>query len=209
LPPERPRVYLGFSDNTAIHLWLLGENMVSFHGPHAGAELPPLAELCLQLALFSDQPAGQLPLPTDATPPATLVSGSAEGELVGGNLSLVAALCGTPWQPTARGRLLFIEDVGEPGYRVDRMLRQLLFAGVLDGVAGLAGGRFTDCDTPEEAAEVADTVREFAQQLGVPAVLGFPIGHDADNWTVPLGVRARLDADACSLSLLEPAVEPR
>jgi muramoyltetrapeptide carboxypeptidase len=157
--------------------------------------------------LFSEGAAGRLPLPVDGPPPATLVPGIADGELVGGNLSLVAALCGTPWQPTARDRLLFIEDVGEPGYRIDRMLRQLLLAGVLDGVVGLACGRFTECGTEEETAEVEATLREFALQLGVPAVLGFPIGHDADNWTVPLGVRARLDADAGTLSLLEPAVE--
>jgi len=208
-PPERPRAYLGFSDNTAIHLWLLRAGLVSFHGPHAGAELPALSEECLRRVLFTTSPAGPLPLPTDAPPPVTLLPGSAEGELIGGNLALVAALCGTPWQPRARGRILFIEDVGEPGYRVDRFLRQLQLAGVLDGVAGLAGGRFTECGTEEETAEVAATLREFAEELGVPAVLGFPIGHDPDNWTVPLGVRARLDADAGSLSLLEPAVEHR
>lgn len=208
-PPAQPRIYLGFSDNTAVHVWLLHAGIVSFHGPHAGAELPPVAEECLRRVLFGTAAAGVLPLPPAAPPPVTLVPGIAEGRLVGGNLALLAALCGTPWQPSARGQLLFIEDVGEAGYRVDRLLRQLQLAGALEGVAGLAGGRFTECGTAEETAEVADTVREFAEQLGVPAVLGFPIGHDPDNWTVPLGVRARLDADAGSLALLEPAVEHR
>jgi muramoyltetrapeptide carboxypeptidase len=208
-PPEHPRLYLGFSDNTAVHLWLLKHGLVAFHGPHAGAELPPLSELCLRRVAFQAEAAGELPLPAAGPPPVTLVPGRAEGRLVGGNLALVAALCGTPWQPSARGRLLFIEDVGEPGYRVDRFLRQLQLAGVLEGVAGLVGGQFTQCGTAEETAEVQDTVREFAVGLGVPAVLGFPIGHDPDNWTLPLGVRARLDADAGTLSLLEPAVEHR
>ena len=207
LPPSRPRAYIGFSDNTAVHVRLLQAGLVSFHGPHAGGELPPLAEGCLRRVLFSAAPAGRLPLPATAPPPLTLVAGQAEGELVGGNLALLAALCGTPWQPSARGRLLFIEDVGEAGYRVDRLLRQLQLAGVLDGVAGLAGGRFTECGTAEDTVEVAATLREFAAELGVPAVLGFPIGHEPDNWTLPLGVRAWLDADAGSLSLLEPAVE--
>lgn len=208
-PPDRPRPYLGFSDNTAIHLWLLHCGLVSFHGPHAGAELPPLSEECLRRVLFQENAAGQLPLPADAPPPATLVTGVAEGELIGGNLALVAALCGTPWQPDCRGRLLFIEDIGEPGYRVDRLLQQLRLAGALAGVAGLVGGRFTECGTDEETAEVQATVAEFAHRLGVPAALGFPIGHDPENWTLPLGVRARLDADAPSLSILEPAVEQR
>lgn len=207
VPPATPRAYIGFSDNTALHIWLLHAGLVSFHGPHAGAELPATAEACLRRVMFLDSPAGELPLPPDSPPPSTLVAGEAEGELVGGNLSLLAALCGTPWQPIARHRLLFMEDVGEPGYRIDRMLQQLRLAGALDGVAGLVGGRFTECGTADEAAEVEATVREFAEQLGVPAVLGFPIGHDADSWTVPLGVRARLNANAGSLSLLEPAVE--
>jgi len=207
VPPEPPRAFLGFSDNTAVHIHLLRAGLVSFHGPHAGGELPPLAEECLRRVLFNDTAAGRLPLPPAGPGPLTLVPGKAEGELIGGNLALLAALCGTLWQPSARGRVLFVEDVGEAGYRVDRLLRQLQLAGVLEGVAGLAGGRFTECGTAEDTAEVAATLREFAEELGVPAVLGLPIGHDADNWTLPLGVRARLDADAGSLSLLEPAVE--
>jgi len=206
-PPDQPRIYLGFSDNTAVHLRLLHAGIVSFHGPHAGGELPPLAEECLRRVLFHASAAGTLPLPPAGPQPATAVPGIAEGELIGGNLALLAALCGTPWQPGTNGRVLFMEDIGEPGYRVDRLLRQLQLAGALQGLVGLAGGRFTDCGTPEDTAEVATTVREFAEELGVPAVLGLPIGHDADNWTLPLGVRARLDADAGSLSLLEPAVE--
>jgi len=206
-PPTSPIAYLGFSDNTALHLWLHRAGLVSFHAPHAGAGLSPVARACLERVLFRPDAAGELPLAVDGAPPETLVPGVAEGELLGGNLALLAALCGTPWQPAARDCILFVEDVGETGYRVDRLFRQLQLAGVLDGVAGLAGGQFTECGSAEDTAEVAAVVREFAAELGVPAVLGLPIGHDADNWTLPLGVRARLDAGEGSLSLLEPAVE--
>lgn len=204
-PPAAPRLYLGFSDNTAIHLRLLAHGHVSFHGPHPGADLPPVALECLRRVLFDNSPAGVLP--AGERSPTPLVGGLAEGELVGGNLSLLAALCGTPWPLHARGRIVFFEEIGEPAYRVDRLLRQLELAGALEGAAGLALGQFTECGDAAEAALVESVVREFAQSLGVPAVLGLPIGHVAENWTLPLGVRARLDADAGTLSLLEPAVE--
>ena len=133
--------------------------------------------------------------------------GGAIGYLWEYGYSLLAALCGTPWQPSARGCILFAEDVGEAPYRVDRLFRQLELAGVMDGVAAIALGQFTDCGTEEDTAQNLDVLRELAARHGVPAVLGLPIGHVPDNWTLPLGVRARLDADAGTLSLLEPAVE--
>lgn len=205
-PPVSPRAFIGFSDNTALHLWLRRAGLVSFHAPHPGADLPPLAEDCFRRVLLSADPAGVLPLPPDA-PVCTLVGGAAEGELVGGNLSLVAALCGTPWQAITRGRILFLEEVGEAPYRLDRLLRQLELAGVLEGVAGIAFGRFTDCAGDPGDPEAGALLAEAAERAGVPAVLGLPIGHVPDNWTLPLGVRARLDADAGTLELLEAAVE--
>lgn len=204
-PPRTPRAFIGFSDNTALHLWLLHHGFVSFHGPHAGGELPDFALDVFQRVLFDAAAPGVLPVPQGASP-TTLQAGVAEGVLLGGNLALLAALCGTPWQPSARGRILFFEDVGEPGYRVDRLLQQLLLAGALEDVAGLAIGQFTDSGEPGEDEIVQEVLREFAAHIGVPAVSGFPIGHVADNWTLPQGVQAQLDADAGTLALLEPAV---
>ena len=205
LPPV-PKAYIGFSDNTALHLWLDRAGMVSFHAPHPGADFPPLAMDCFRRVLLRPEPAGILPQAPE-TPVRTLVGGRAEGTLVGGNLALVAALCGTPWQPDARGRILFLEDVGEAPYRLDRLLRQLELSGVLGNVAGLALGQFTECDgDPGDPGAIA-LLEEAAVRAGVPAVLGLPIGHVPDNWTLPLGVRAHLDADAGTLALLEAAVE--
>lgn len=197
---SQPRAYIGFSDNTAIHLALLRRGIVSFHGPHAGGDATDLAERELQRVLWSPAAAGALELPAGENA-RVLQPGRAEGALVGGNLSLLAALCGTPGQPTARDRILFIEEVGEPAYRVDRMLMQLRLAGACDGVQGLALGRFTDCGPGTD-----EVLAEFAAVLGVPALADLPIGHEADNWTLPLGVRARLATDAGSLELLEGAV---
>ncbi len=138
----------------------------------------------------------------------TLAPGVAEGPLVGGNLALLAALSGTPWALRAEGAVLFLEDVGEPSYRVDRMLSQLLLSGALEGVAGVAVGAFSE--SPDEGKPeyptAAEVVAERLAPLGVPIAFGFPFGHVDESWTLPLGVRARLDAGAGTLELTEAAV---
>ncbi|MGH7475116.1 MAG: S66 peptidase family protein [Longimicrobiales bacterium] len=203
-----PIPFIGFSDNTALHVRHAALNVVSFHGPHPGGDFPPETERAFRRALFSAEPAGVL-APRAVDPrPRTLVSGSAEAPLVGGNLSMLATLCGTRDSPSASGRILFLEEVGEPAYRVDRLLVQLERAGVVDGVAGLAFGRFTDPPADDEHS-VGDVVLEFAERIGVPAVADLPFGHIEHNCTLPVGGAALLDADAASLALTEPAVARR
>lgn len=208
---RRPRALIGFSDNTAIHLAAQRLGLISFHGPHPAApDLPPFALDGLRRLLTSAEPAGRLPFPDGVEPRAqTLVPGQAEGPLVGGNLALVAATVGTPYALRADGAILFLEEVGEAGYRIDRLLSQLLLADALRGVRGVVIGAFTEC--PDEGSpglpSVLDVIHDRLGGLGVPIAHGFPFGHVADNWTLPLGVRARLDATAGSLDLLEPAVE--
>jgi len=208
---ERPRPVIGFSDNTAIHLALHRRGLVGFHGPHAATEeLPPFAERGLHRALTVAEPMGAIPFPEGAPPRAeTLVGGAAEGPLVGGNLSLLAATVGTPYALQARGAILFVEEVGEASFRIDRLLSQLLLSGVLDGIVGIAVGAFSDCpDAGREGIPApAEVILDRLGSLGVPVAFGFPFGHVPDNWTVPVGVRARLDAGAGTLEILEPAVE--
>ncbi len=206
LPAAPPKAYIGFSDNTAVHLALLRAGTVSFHAPHAGGELPPFAEEAFRRVLFSSRPAGLLPLPVGAPPPVALEAGQAEGELVGGNLSLLASLVGTPWQLDAHGRILFIEEIAEPFYKVDRMLTQLRLARALDGAAAIVLGQFTDCTTEDCTQPLDVLLRDLLAPLRIPIGYGYPFGHVSDNWTLPLGVRARFDAAAGTLELLEPAV---
>ncbi len=202
----RPKALVGFSDITALHLVLLRAGLVSFHGPHPEADVAPTTDECFRRVLFEAEPAGVLPLPVGAERPATLLSGVAEGPLVGGNLSMLSATCGTPGAMTAEGKIVFIEEVGEAGYRVDRMLTQLRLAGALDGAVGLAFGQFSEVPPYAYDRPMDQVLREAAEMLGIPAVLGLPIGHVRDNWTLPLGIRARLDAGAGALALLEGAV---
>src|SRR5690606_39131032 len=128
-----------------------------------------------------------------------LRAGVAEGPLIGGNLSLLQCLIGTPFMPDLRGTILFLEDVGEAVYRVDRMLSHLRLAGRFTAM----GRRGAD-----GAMGFDRMFAGYLEPLGVPVAMGFPIGHQDDQWTLPIGVRARLDAGAGTLDLLEPAVAP-
>ena len=130
-----------------------------------------------------------------------------EGRLVGGNLSLICATLGTPYAIDADGAVLFIEDVNEPPYRVDRMMSHLRLAGVLDKVAGIVVGQFTCKDADEQAIQ-REVVIEYCRPLGCPVVANFPCGHVTDNATLPLGARVALDADAGTLEVLEPTCTP-
>ena len=198
-----PVPFVGFSDNTTLHVRHRTLGVVSFHGPHPGGDFPPEAEAAFRKVLFSHALSGPLPAAPEGSSPRTLVGGEARGRLFGGNLAVLAALCGGPDRLDARGSILFLEDVGEPAYRVDRMLTQLSRAGVLDGVAGLAFGRFSDCPDGEEEA-VAEVLRSTAERVGAPAVTELPFGHIAHNYALPVGGSALLDANRGVLVLEAP-----
>ena len=214
---RRPRPLIGFSDVTALLLGALAHaGMVTFHGPVARAGMPSFSRRHFERVLTRAEPAGRLERlaqPPDVLIPRQdrivgLTGGSAEGPLIGGNLTLLQCLVGTRFFPDLDGAILFVEDVGEDLYRVDRMLAHLRTAGALDRLAGVAVGRFTDLKRHmnDGALGFDEVLATYFGPLGVPVAYGFPVGHIDDQWTLPLGVRARLDADAGELELLEPAV---
>ena len=204
----RPRPLIGFSDNTALHIAAQRVGVVTFHGPHPAVEnLTPFSADLLHRLVTETEPLGELPFPPGQRA-RTVVPGSAEGPLVGGNLSVLAALAGTNFAMRAAGAILFVEDVGEPGYRLDRLLSQLRMSGALDGVAGIAVGAFSE-NPDEDRDDLPSTTEIFLDRLdglGIPVASGFPFGHIPDTWTLPVGARARLDAAAGTLELLEPGV---
>ena len=138
----------------------------------------------------------------------TLRGGNAEGPLLGGNLSLLQCLAGTRYFPDLDGAILFLEDVGEALYRVDRMLAHLRGLGAFSKLAGVLVGRFTEMrrETGDGAFGFDEVLYHYFGGLGIPVAYGFPVGHIDDQWTLPLGVRARLDATNGEVDLLEPAV---
>jgi muramoyltetrapeptide carboxypeptidase len=197
---ERPRLVVGFSDVTALHAALNRAGLATLHGPVVTqlGRLPdePLAHL--RALLF-----GEAPRPARGGEPApgaglagdeTIRAGRATGPLLGGTLTLLSHLAGTPYLPAFDGAILFLEDVGEKPYRLDRYLTQLRLAGALDRIAGVAVGQLSGCDEGEVRG--LDVVRDAVRDLGVPAIAGLPAGHDDRNFALPLGARATLVAPA-------------
>jgi muramoyltetrapeptide carboxypeptidase len=203
-PPGVPKPLVGFSDITALHLWLQAHGRMSIHGPvltQLGRLSPATAERLFAL-LEVARPV------TALAGSATYVSGVAEGPLLGGNLSVFSRMLGTPFMPPLDGAVLLLEDQGERPYRLDRMWTHLQLAGVFERVRGIALGSFTGCEEPDAAWTSADVLRELAENTGLPCAAGFPLGHGDLNEPVPLGARVQLDAEARSLTFLETAVGP-
>ena len=220
LMQRKPKALIGYSDITALHVAIHRHaGLVTFHGPVAFRAFTPYSLGELKRVLWT----GETPVRLGGPPPferaegrvdwenrvATLVPGKARGRLLGGNLCLMSHLCGTPYFPDLRGAILFLEDVEEAYYRIDRMLTQLWLSGALAGVAGVAFGKFTNCNPSPfflQNRPLDDILAERCRALGVPAISGIMVGHIEDQTTLPLGCLAELDADAGTLTLLEPGV---
>jgi muramoyltetrapeptide carboxypeptidase len=200
-PPADAKPLVGFSDITALHLWLGAHRRMSVHGPVLTqlGRLPEAAHARLFGFLESVQPGA----PLEAT--ATYAPGVAEGRLVGGNLSVLSRMLGTPWMPALDDTILLLEDFGERPYRLDRIWTHLQLAGVFTRVRGIVLGTFTQCEEQDAPYRSGDVLRELVQATGLPCAAGFPIGHGEENEPVPLGVRVRLDADRRRLEFLEAA----
>jgi muramoyltetrapeptide carboxypeptidase len=197
---ERPKLLVGFSDVTALHAALNAAGLATVHGPVVTqlGRLPEDALEHLRALLFGTaaHPGSGAPLEPGAWLPGTetVRAGRVTGPLLGGNVNLLAHLAGTRWFPPLDGAILFLEDVGEKPYQLDRLLTQLRLAGLLDRVAGVALGQFTACDDAGVAG--LEVVREAVRDLGIPAAAGFEAGHEDRNFALPLGPRATLVAPA-------------
>ncbi len=200
---RRPRWLIGFSDLTALQLALHARGVASWYAPSVAdlADRRRYRAADLRAMLATPEAPRTLRGRRFAGP-----GRRALGPLAGGCLSLLAAVAGTPWQPDLRGAVVFLEDVGEAPYRVDRLLWQVRAAGILDGIAGLALGQFTACDPPpgRPSRTLAAVLREHAEALGVPVLAGLPIGHGLRARAVPIGYRATLDPRAETLALRPP-----
>jgi muramoyltetrapeptide carboxypeptidase len=208
---KNPKIFIGFSDITSLlNPFYQRLGLVGFYGPMLTSNLIH-DEVDSQKELFS-MVSGSLEFPyvvPNHDPYYVIQAGSAEGPLIGGNLSLLTSLCGTPYQPDAKGHILFIEDWKEKRYSLDRQFQQLKLAGFFEGIKGLILADFSEIEEDE-----SQTLPEFLKQvvldlkLDVPAGYGFSVGHGEQTGTLPFGISARFDASTGQLTLLESPVIP-
>ncbi len=216
---SNPKIFLGFSDITALHLAINKKaGLVTFHGPVAISAFTDYTQKYFRKALFETAPIGPVSNPPEADtlrPHHTLRTvrpGRARGPLIGGNLTLISTTMGTPYEIETRGRILFTEDVGEEPYRIDRMLTQLKLAGKLQTAAGIVWGECQDCHPNEfqpsfeSNFSLGEIVDNILGDLQIPVLSGLTIGHTADQITIPEGVMGSLDADKQELIIEEAGV---
>lgn len=212
---RKPKVLIGYSDITAlINAVHQRSGIVTFHGPVGGSTFEPYTLDNFKRVVMSATPAGLLNAPPkkpneliDRTNRIVkLAGGKRSGRLAGGNLTMIAATMGTPYELDTAGKIVFLEDTHEEPYRIDRMLTQLFLGGKFNGIAGFMWGRCTDCEPKGNSFSLEEILRDRFTSIGVPAISGLSFGHIEQKLTLPIGVMATLDGDAGTLTIDEAAV---
>lgn len=211
---RNPKIFVGYSDITALHLAIQKTvGLVTFHGPVMLSNFSELTERSFRQNLFTESPAGILANPNLKSPVRivhpvrTITPGRVRGSLTGGNLSLISALMGTRYEIDTKGRILFIEDVDEPPYKIDRYLTQLHSSGKLSQAAGIVFGMCVNCTTGLSAStwdkSLGEVLDDIIKPLNIPAFYGLAFGHHSDQFTIPYSISAELNADDCTLNITE------
>ncbi len=220
---RNPKVFIGFSDITALHIAIQQRAVLAtFHGPNLQDgfgnpdDMPAANEAALWRAVLDDEQsatgAGYTfdfhDFDSNGMPP--IATGIASGRLTGGNLAVICGLMGTPFEIETAGRILFLEDVSERLYRIDRYLAQLTLAGKLQSAAGILLGTFSyeDGEPAESPAAIAALLEEYLRGLDIPVMTGFPAGHSQYNLTLPMGALVEIDAVRRRVKVLENPVSP-
>jgi muramoyltetrapeptide carboxypeptidase len=211
-----PKVIIGYSDITALlHGIFLETGLVGFHGPVGASQFTPYSTKQATSVLMTPQEQYTISFPEEnlsekdiSFQPFIIKDGNAVGPLIGGNLTLVTSLLGTPYELETKEKLVFLEEIGEKPYRIDRMLTQLLLAGKLQDAAGIVLGVFSDCEAPadDNSLTLRETLEDRLTNLGIPVIYGLSFGHIANNCTLPMGIKAELNTSNKTLTLLETAV---
>lgn len=206
---QNPKIFMGYSDMTALHLAFNQKaELVTFHGPMVasdfGQDIPEYTSSFWQKALMKPEPLGLIANPPDLVAPTWLLPGEAQGILTGGNLSLLAATLGTPYEIDTTGKILCLEEVGEDPYRIDRMLTQLLLAHKLQAAAGIVLAVCRDCEDAEaDGFTLAQVLQDRLSSLKKPILMNLFFGHTPLKATIPFGVTALLSSQQDGLILSE------
>jgi len=197
-----PKLVIGFSDITAIGCALLKHQIPWVHGPLLSVLADEKSDSVQHLlSILKKQGQGLVMQGKE-----TFTPGFSQGRLVGGSLSLLASLCGTPYFPCLDNCILFLEDVGEKTYRIDRLLTQLDLSGCLRLISGIVLGYFNKCETDGASYQTQEIIMEWAQQYRVPCLWGVLAGHASPHFALPMGAMVALDAQLKTLTFLEDIV---
>jgi muramoyltetrapeptide carboxypeptidase len=205
---HHPKIIMGFSDITSLLLAISSRTgLITFHGPVGTSTWNPFTLAYVQgvlvngqMMVFQNPP--ELPIKT-------ITGGKARGRLWGGNLSVLAAMIGSPYLPDWQGAILFVEDIGEDVYRLDRLLTQLQLAGILEQLSGFIFGQCTDCPEGEDgepSLTLDQVLTDLVKPLDIPAWSGAAFGHIQDKWTIPVGLAVEVDAELGTMRMLTSAV---
>ena len=197
---RNPKIFVGYSDITAIQLAFLAKsNLITFSGPMVAVEMAGEVDSFTAGHLWNllAGSANATKLIGEKDGFKCIKPGKTQGTLIGGCLSLVCSLIGTPYLPDFKGSVLFLEEVGEEPYRIDRLLNQLRLSGITNKLSGIIFGRFEECvpSKPAQTFSLEEIFRDLTSDLDIPIVSGLPYGHIDRKYTVPVGVEVELDAD--------------
>lgn len=204
---NNPKIILGFSDITALLIAIYAKTgLVTFHGPVGISTWSEFTRNSLQQVLWNSEKVTFHNSPLVRVE--TIYPGQSRGKLIGGNLSVLAAMVGSDYLPNWQQSILFVEEIGEEVYRVDRLLTQLKLAGILEQISGFIFGQCSRCnpEKPEESLSLEQVLSDHIRPLKIPAWYGSMIGHIRDIFTLPIGAMVDIDANTGTIQLLEPAV---
>ena len=203
---QNPKPLIGFSDITSLLLSIYKKtNLVTFHGPVGKSEWNTFTVDSWNDVLIEGRKA-IYKIPEDQTDTFTITEGKAEGVLLGGNLTVLTSMIGSQYLPDFEGSILFFEDIGEDVYRIDRMLTQLKLSGILDKIHGFVFGKCTDCSAGSNSLSLKAVFNDHIAPLKKPAFYGAMISHEERNITLPIGIKASMDAERKTIQLLDTAV---
>ncbi|HLO86499.1 MAG TPA: LD-carboxypeptidase [Nostocaceae cyanobacterium] len=206
---SHPKIIIGYSDITSLLLAINSRSrLITFHGPVATSTWNQFSTDYFQQILFNGETVTMQNLPSEEGKINVITPGIATGKIIGGNLSVLAAMLGSNYLPPWRKSILFVEDIGEDIYRIDRMLTQLKTAGILNQISGFIFGQCTNCksDEGEPSFTLMEVLKDHIQPLNIPAWYGAMIGHIKDKFTVPVGLDVEINAEKGTIRLLEAAV---
>ncbi|MFD2532244.1 S66 peptidase family protein [Gracilimonas halophila] len=203
---SNPKVFCGFSDITSLHMaFYERSDLYTFHGPVGKSVWNSFTTDSFKSIIWNGEEVEYM-IPDNSKDQFTITPGTAEGRLIGGNLSVLVSMIGSEYLPSFEGAILFLEDIGESVYRIDRMLTQLKLAGVLDQLSGFVFGKCTECSAGNNSLTLEQVFEDHISPLNIPAFYGAMISHEDDNVTIPFGISGTIDAATQIIRINDSAV---